>query len=309
MGNYGLKISPPGSDVMTVTPKLAQFDSNSSALKAYQWGNLQVTTNGSGDGSATFAHNLGYAPAFFAFRKGTAQWTLLDASSYANSFFPVGGKNQWAGNDHEHIYAYADGTNFGISITGGAHNATYNFRFYILVDNSQVFSNPGTYGFTKDFGFKVSKPGFDVLSAQEYNMVYSSKYKALQHYDGHKESHDLTLPEMYASFHDQFQEEGTYVDFNHGLGYAPFFLAYFSSTAAPFGSNNQIFEVPLTVELDNSGSASYAVTGFCDATKVRISFWRETDFVSDAIRGNWTSETITVKVILFTENLAGSTNP
>lgn len=306
-GDYGLKVSAPGTDARNVSAKDALFNTNYSALKVYQWVNLQVVTNGSGNGSATVAHSLGYAPAFFVFRNGTAHWATLDASSYANSWFPVGGVNYWAGTDHEHIYAYGDDTNVGVSINGGTPSTTYNFRVYILVDNSKVFSSAGVYGLNKDWGFKVSKPGYSVLTAEEYNMVYSSKYKTLQYYDVNKVSDTLNLPIMFSSIVDTDVEEGTYVDWQHGLGYAPFFLAYFSSNVAPYGTDNEIFEVPFSIVLSNASAPAYSITGFSNSSFVRLSFWRASHYTG--LFDTWQDETITLKLIVFTENLAGPTNP
>jgi hypothetical protein len=115
---------------------------------------------------------------------------------------------------------------------------------------------------------------------------------------------------MFASYYDQSAEEATYVDFAHGLGYAPFFLAYFSSNNPPAQADNRLIEVPWSVQLSDISGYLYSVTGWADATRVRLSFWRGSfyDTIHSSINGNWTNETITLKLIVFTENLAGSEN-
>jgi hypothetical protein len=302
--DFGIRVAAPGQDARTALDKDVHFTTKYSTLKIFKAGTLSVTTDGSGDGTVSVNHGLGYAPGFFVFRKVTASWSFLDASSYSNAFLPVGGVNYWAPDDlHHAVHAYTDSSDLIVQIKGGATSTLYEFRYYILVDLSKAFSGTGRYGFTKDFGFKVAKPGFNVLATEEYNMAFSSKYKSLQHHSVHKMTETLTLPAMFASQVDTFEEEGTYVDFNHNLGYPPLFLAFFECSSPSIAPT----EIPYNEE-NSIDATDFSVTGFADSTRVRLSFWRSsTYFIS--LLDNWSSMTITLHLIMFTENLLGANIP
>ncbi len=81
MGDYGVKASKPGNDVKTAVIAATQFSTKYSTLKIYLQGDTSFTTDGSGAGSVEITHGLGFAPAFYVFRKGTASFSFLDASS------------------------------------------------------------------------------------------------------------------------------------------------------------------------------------------------------------------------------------
>lgn len=67
MANYGIKISQTGYDVKTATDKQLVLTSKLDSLKTKMTGTVT--------GSGTFAHNLSYAPIFFAVEKVTGTVT------------------------------------------------------------------------------------------------------------------------------------------------------------------------------------------------------------------------------------------
>jgi hypothetical protein len=101
---------------------------------------------------------------------------------------------------------------------------------------------------------------------------------------------------------DSNVQEGTYVDFEHGLGYPPMFLAWYndgvSSREIPY-MEKVGFEV-------TTGYPSYEVNGFCDSTRIRIYFWRRSELnpVTWSVKHHY-AQTISIKVLPFAENLAG----
>lgn len=305
MPDYGFKV---GSNLNTDDDKDLPFTSKYSALKIYKWGDAQFTTDGSGTGAVNITHDLGYTPIVAVFKKFTAQYTFLSATTYPNAYRLVNSENSY---DVSGFFQYADDSKIRIytqAIGGGggtspSPNTTYYFRYMIFVDLSQSFSSGSTIGITGDFGFKASKPGKNVFSSEEYDMEYSSKYKALQFYDNHILSSSLTLPAMFASRYDTEVEEATYVDFNHNLGYAPFFLVY-SDLASAY-----LYEVPfLQVEpyaLSYEGVSE--VSAWCDSSRVRVLFRRLSKVNSGATYGeSYSSTTISIKVIIFAESLTGT---
>jgi hypothetical protein len=303
--SYGLKVTKAGDSVLTEPIKTQRFNSNKGAFKIFMADDVQLTTNGSGNATATIAHNLNYAPGFFVFRKATARWTLLSSTTdYTNAFFPVGEPNFYVKDDtlHHAISAYADEDNLYIQVNGGKPSTIMDFRYYILVDLSEAFSSTDGIALSNDYGFKVSKEGESVLTGQEYDMNFSTKYKIPQYYAVSKKTETLTLPEMFSSHYDDSAEEATYVDFNHGLGYAPLFIAHVSSDLF-----DDTVQVPIT-SINSLDVFAYAVNGFADATRIRIYFWRSSLFFITP-QPTWPAETVTIRIYIFTEDLAGDAFP
>ncbi|CAN8139764.1 hypothetical protein THIOSC15_1840003 [uncultured Thiomicrorhabdus sp.] len=309
MSDYGIKASGSDDSLYALLDEELQFNSKYSSLKLFKWGDASFTTDGAGAGTATIAHGLGYQPIAIAFRKYTASWDasegLLPATEYPEAFSHIGALN-WYGNGNRSIDFRVRCDDYNLFISDGgignlAANTKYDFRYYILVDLAQSFSASSNITLTGNHGIKVAKENKDVLSGKEYNMDYSSKYKALQYYDGHILSQDITLPAMWASAVDEYVSEVTYVDFLHNLGYPPFYLAYMSDgskcTTIPYYSENGI-------DIFN-----YNVAGFCDKNRVRIYFWRASSYLLGTVYDTWSSETLTIKCIMFAENLMGEASP
>lgn len=301
--DYGLKISTPNNDVYTQGQAALAFSSKYPSLKLIKAGDISVTTNGSGDATNSVNHGFGFAPAYFAFQKATAQWTLLDASSYANSFVSDPGTgNKWGGTYHNYLHVYTDANNIYLQAKGAAPSTTYTIHYLLFMDLAEPFSG-ADISVDHDYGFKVSREGTDVRDAKQVDLAYSSRYKAIQYYDVNYKTTTLTLPLMFATQVDTAPEEGTYVDINHGLGYPPFFLAYFRSDAY---NPTVSFSVPF-VGLNSADNETDAVSSFCDATRVRISFWRKSYWYG-FVDPSWSAETVTVKIYIFTEDLTKTFN-
>ena len=194
-------------------------------------------------------------------------------------------------------------TNLIITALGATPSTTYTFRYYIFVDLARSYSSSSGLTNTKDYGFAVAKQDKDVLTCEDYDLKYSSKYKALQFYLESRQSASLTLPSMNASRVDTSQDEGTYVDFYHGLGYPPLWQAEFTSNVDGLSSS-----IPYD-KIESNVFFGYNVCGFCDSTRIRISFYRHSEYISTTRYGNWIDETITISVLPFTTNLLGVTNP
>lgn len=307
MADYGMKVSKAGIDVKTALAKNLRFNSEAGAFKIFKSGDASFTTDGSGNATATIAHNMGYAPAFFIYRKATARWDWLSSTTeYTNAFFPVGAPNFYVKDDslHHAIHAYADATNLYIRAYGGKPSTTMNFRYYILVDQSMSFSSADSITTSNDYGLKVAKLGFSTATAKEYQLAFSSKYKIVQYFEVSKKSQALTLPVMFASYHDNLVEEATYVDFTHGLGITPLCFVSFDSPTL----GNVLVKAPVTIE-NGLDDFAYSVAHFVDATRLRVYFYRMSEYVASTLHGNFSAETITVRVLITTEDLAGATFP
>lgn len=306
MANYGMKASKAGQDVKTAASKDLRFNSEKGALKIFKSGDANFTTDGSGNGSVTIAHNMGYPPGFFAYRKATAKNTSMSGTTeYSNAYFPVGAPNFYVKDDllHHAIHAYADATNLYILCSGGKASTAMYFRYYILVEQSATFSSADSITTSNDYGFKVSKPGFDIASAKEYQLAFSSKYKILQYFSVSKKSQAITLPAMWPSEIDDTVEEATYVDFTHGLGFAPLVFVFFDSPTF----SNLLVKAPVTLE-NALDYFAYSVSYFADSTRVRVYFWRWCNLLIND-EGDFPAETITIRALITTEDLAGTAFP
>jgi hypothetical protein len=264
-----------------------------------------LTTDGSGNGTVSVEHNMGYAPAHFVFRKGTAQYTFLDASSYSNAFIPVGFESDlWMG--EKRFNCYTTSTHLVINADGQDASTTYYFRYYLLVDLAEEFTGTGGIEKTNNFGLKISRDGYDVTTAEEYQMAYSQKYKSLQYYDENYKTQELSLPNFWASAVDTEVEAGTYVDILHGLGYPPFFLA-FVELPADYVVDDIITNAPIPFyatwyQVPPADGGWMKIDGFCDANRVRVSFTEVSDYQGSA--HEFEAITIKIKVFIFTEDLS-----
>lgn len=312
MSDYGFKVGP---DIATDTDKELKFTSKYASLKLYKWGDAQFTTNGSGIGYVDISHDLDYAPMVVVWRKLTAQYSFLSATTYPNAYIYDGAYNSYAPTDKNlcsRVNADADKIRIsnhpaiGSPLSGGNQpNTTYYFRYMIFVDKSQAFSSASNISLTGDYGFKASKDGVNVLTGEEYDMAYSSKYKAVQYYSNHIVSSSLALPAMWATRYDTEAEAATYVDFNHSLGFAPYFFVYTDA-----GTSNW-YQIPYLRLFDASPfslSGQEEVSAWCDDDRVRVTFSRKSFWTSSVSGHQFSAKTINIKCIIFTENLAETPN-
>jgi len=301
MSDYGVKVSKPGQDAGTTSDKELQFVTDYSTHKLYQTGTISVAKTGTASASGTASHNLGFEPAFFAFRKFTASNSFMESgTTYPDSYTPIGGPSAWTGDDHQLIHAYSDTANMNFYVDSSLAVGTYDFKYYTLVDLANDYS--GTTITKSGYGFKVSKPGVEVTTAKEYQLGYSSEYKALQYYDESFQSASATLPVQAASQFDNPVEAGTYIDFYHGLGYAPLYMAFFKSDS--FSDPDLLVETPFG---DQGANTEYVVKydSFSNDEFIRFSFYRETlQYIGGY--GTLGAEEVSVKLYPFTENLEGT---
>lgn len=306
MGNAGVKIfdpDRPGTSVLTQLPRHLKWLSGKSTLKIVKTGDIQVTTNGSGNGTTAVAHGLPWIPAYFHYRKMTVNWPLLDASSYANSFVPDPGQaNQWGGDYHKFLHVYTDATNVYLQAKDAEPSTTYTVHYILLVDLAEEYSGDDLV-LHNNVGIKFSKnSSIDVRTAKQFELSHSSAYKAIQYYDVNYKTTTLTLPPVFASSLDTFQEEGTYVDILHGLTFPPMFLGYADISQGYVGRDAMIIPFAGIGPVDD---IAYGVGAFCDATRVRLSFYRNSRYGFPGAQF-LNSETITLRCWIFTEDLTAT---
>jgi len=301
MADIGIKV---GSNLSTNTDAQLKETSKYSGLKVYRWGTVASKVLVGDTATTTIAHDLGYAPSILVFAEKTS-----------GVFQPIGGNDDTSG-----VFAYADQNNLYISGFNAYGKITVvpACKYYLLVDKAQAFTGSSNIALTADFGFKVSNQDVSVLTGQEYQMNESSKYKSLQYHSESIKTETLSLPIMWADFTDHSQTEDQYVDFTHGLGYPPMFIAWFYAGSTyrelPYAEYTSILASDL---LTYAPYTSALVSAYCDSTKIRVTFKRESNYDhyqwvasgygshSSGAAVTHAASTITIKVLPFAENLQG----
>lgn len=295
MENHGLSISSVGQDALQQRLRDRSYDARFSAPKIYMRRYVTITTNGAGAGSGGFVHNLGYAPTPYVWRKATASFSFLDATSYTNTFHPVPGTySPWI-SFHHTTNVYTDSNRLRIEIQAAA-STSYTFLCFLLVNEAEVNQLAGIPT-TNSYGLKTSLKNNDADLAREQKIGFSSEYQTLQYYPGMVTDYGtISLPAINGDFFDQNPQEGTYIDFMHTLRYPPFFLAY----AQESGSQDRM-SLPFGNIINNGDGTNFALTGWCDRSRIRITFYREADYsnVTYPASGN-----IGIRLFVFTEDLA-----
>lgn len=118
MGDYGLRVSKDGKDVLNDDDKDMVFTSKGSIYKVATTGSVNITIHpGDFYASATIAHGLGYVP--IAFVVNTTYGTIL----------PTGGQTPY-------FDYYMNSTNLIIEFVddSGTLDETDTFKYQILVD-------------------------------------------------------------------------------------------------------------------------------------------------------------------------------
>lgn len=304
MSNYGLKSSPKDIDVFTANVSQLRSLSTKNSLKIYKWGNTAQQALSGDQASVEVVHGLGYAPSILVF------------ANVSGTYYPVGGNDDISG-----TFAYSDSSKLYINAYNAYDKLTVlpPCRYYILADKAQTYTGVSNSTATGDYGMKQSPDGINVEEGNEYELGASSKFKSLQYYSESIKTETLTLPAIFPSYNSQTLEEYQYVDFNHGLGYPPLFLAWFTTSSiyseVPYNTYSSVLG---SDEITQSYFTNYQVNAFCDSTKIRVMFKRKLLFDYYEFVGenggsyfspgllsvpSFSEETITVKVLPFTEDL------
>lgn len=133
MSDYGIKISKPGVDVTKAEDSELIYTSTLFGLKVYQTGLVDVTIPAS---SADFSvhytdvtHDLGYAPAFFAF--------VEDGNGDMHAINSAFTDEMQEGGAFLDAFAWSDTSKLRLSMTivsGPATPITRTFRYYIFLE-------------------------------------------------------------------------------------------------------------------------------------------------------------------------------
>lgn len=125
MGDYGIKISKDGIDVLTGDIDDMVLHSEHYGIKIAAQGTANISVTSGSGGSTTVSHGRSNVPAFLAFCKMTG-----------SKVFPPSAWN-YEGN-YEQFIASSDSSNLNFSVDANASsNYTAVVYYYILVEPSQ----------------------------------------------------------------------------------------------------------------------------------------------------------------------------
>jgi len=237
MADWGMKVSRQGYDVQTCADQNLLF-SSSFKMPSYIYHN---TFNGNGSQQDIYTHSLNYIPACLVFSKQSTNQIQL------TSYFGI--------------------TPTKIFDMGGGISTSFSY-FILNIDLEEDYTAPivnatgssqGAYN--SDWGFKVSKDGVDVKTAELQDLIsfsgssaggYPVRHQIVQKVGGHaNHSTNTTIP------------------INHGLTYAPMFYIY-----RKYDSGSNRFYRPQMVQYQISGSPPFLITPtirvWADSTNIYI---------------------------------------
>ena len=300
MSNFGIKTVKGSANVITAKDIELGMSSSFTSFKILKSGEIAVTTDGSGNGTASIIHALGFTPTFQVFRMGTASWqhslTGVDSSTYSGAFFPNPRNHHSWINNHINTEFYVDKNNLYVQAISAGASTTYYFKYYIFADLAQFYSG-NTINIQSQAGLKSSKPDKGVIDSKNYDMSFSSGYKIPQYYQESCGQFNFTLPAMSASpITDPNPESASYVDIFHNLGYPPFFMAFWVSPAF----TDTWSELP-DYTLNGLDAAEDIISSWCDNTRVRLSWYRRGDYNFGT--ASFAQQTAQFKWVIFNEDL------
>lgn len=127
-----------------------------------------------------------------------------------------------------------------------------------------------------NYGLKISQDGYDVKTANPDKLVFSSAFATMPIYLQGTANHSINIYDSYN------------FSISHGLGYTPYVLAFYKSSA--YNSN--------WVWIPDSGATSFL--GSFSNVSIRVD---STNLVLNAMAANSNPETITVKYYIFAVSL------
>jgi hypothetical protein len=238
--DYGAKVSQKGYDVKTCADYLLVYSSAFRNLKIVASGTGSTTIPASGSGTTntiTFTHSLGYLSPFIVVYNGS---TTLGV-----------GKSYFMSDSAFQLPLESDTTTTKVLVDEffdqGFSNPgdTVYFTWYQFMETFDTYSsstiNSGTTSgaTSSDYGFRISKTGFDVKTCANIDCVVSSSFFTSII---HKKGTDTT---------------GTVT---HDLGYIPLFLGYINVSGKLYLANDLIASDTSNIYCTlNPGEAFYYV--------------------------------------------------
>jgi len=213
MGDYGAAVSQKGYDVKTCADRFLVYSSAFQTLKIYNTYTVSTTKPSAGGAHniITITHNLGYYAPFFVVFNGSTTIGTLKSYFFSDS---TGFRKM-----HDYVRNYQNYMEIEVDDyfddEGTAAGATVYFTVYLFLDDfrtvaeSSINSGASSGASSTDYGFRISKVGFDVKSCVDKDCVItSSQFSQIVHKKGSSTS------------------SGTTMSISHSLGYIPAAFPY-----------------------------------------------------------------------------------
>lgn len=234
-----MSASQPGKDVKVTADRFFTLSSSFQSLKVLAVHKVTTTIPASGTNTITITHNLGYfAPCLVVYNGST---TLGTSRSYLMS-------DSFSQLDIEiAINTIKINVNDTFDNGNSAAGDTVYFTVYSFIDTFDTFVAPVLSTDTTDqtdgadYGFRVSKPGFDVKTCADVDCIITSKRPSMTvHMKGIADAGDTLA---------------------HSLGYVPTFLPFIRFDGDDFLSpRNYFFTIDDTnVYFQETGYTCYYV--------------------------------------------------
>lgn len=181
-----------------------------------------------------------------------------------------------------------DATYINMNLYGACPNFTYDFKYYIFSDLSEIYSGNVPAG-SGNIGMKTVQNGYDVKTAQLYNLGYTTRFPPLKFDPALSGTGSFSLPAISSG------SQYVGVDIFHDLGYSPFFLLFYKTD---YVNPTWELEVP-DYRLDSVDNLYFNIYSFCNTLKVRIEAYRTVTSVITSLP----LENITFKYYIFHDNL------
>jgi len=209
--DYGIKVAKVGKNINSSDINDYTFHSSINMLKIYKEGFGTKSVSTGVVATIDVTHNLGYKPMVFSYFKhpSDGHWYSAPCRTYDYETIPP----TW---DLMSVMKHLDNNKIQIRLYDGdpampTSPTNVDYKYYILADpRENAWYQPATSDsdsgdYDNDYGFKVSRPGIDVKTAEPKNLVFSSSFNTFKEYRIIKMTSSGSI--------------------NHGLNYPPTFLA------------------------------------------------------------------------------------
>ena len=233
-----LRIAKPSGNIDTDLSKDLAFDSDYPCFNVIQETDVDFTTNGSGVGSVTYNHNLGYIPMYQV-------WIQEKGSTYLNGMWAL--LSQSASGS----IAYATTTTIEIFADFALNSTKYDFHIIIFGNTPDNVSASGNNNISG--AMKIAKDSVDLETATDIRQLAFQSGKHTLKFDADNSGTDsITVA----------AGGGDYIDITHDIGYTPIvFVKDVSDTVGGSATSKM-----LPVFYEGANNAFYAV----DSSKIRV---------------------------------------
>lgn len=221
--DYGIKVAKEGKDITSTDPRDYRFHSGINILKIFKEGFGTKSVAHGVVGTVDVTHNLGYKPMVFSYFKhpSNGHWYSAPCRTYE-----YGGSATW---DLMSVMKHTSNNQIQIRLYDGdpampLSPTNVNYKYYILADPREndwylpASSDTDNGSYSDDYGFKISRPGIDVKTAEPKNLVFSTAFNTFKEYRiikmttaGSSVNHGLNYPPTFLAVKEDYFHSGEFI--------------------------------------------------------------------------------------------------